>query len=70
MASVTNNPSPVPNPGGQMLSSRFANPLDSIKQAKPAGNYMVAGIFAIITTLCFVALLVIEWLDWDVIGHA
>ena len=69
MASVTNDPA-GPASGSPMLSSRLANPLDNVQAAKPAGNYMVAGIFAIITTLCFIALLVIEWLDWDVIGHA
>ena len=50
------------------LSSRLANPLDMV-ELRPSGNYMVSGIIAILTTLCFVALLVIEWLDWNAIAY-
>ncbi len=56
--------------GSPILSSRLSNPLEHTAQVTAAGNYTVAGIFAIITTLCFVVLLVLQWLDWDVIAYA
>ncbi|MDI6774649.1 MAG: hypothetical protein QME60_04540 [Verrucomicrobiota bacterium] len=31
---------------------------------KPA-SYLVAGIFGIVAVLCFIALLIIQWLEWD-----
>lgn len=53
---------------GGKLSGRLANPLEQAG-LKPEGSYKVAGVFAILATLCFVALLVLQWLEWRYIAN-
>ena len=54
----------TPVEGGAYISERFRDPGASAKAAAPAGNYTLAGIFAIIAFLCFVAMLILLYQDW------
>lgn len=53
----------TPVEGGAYISERFRDPGAS-KPAAPAGNYTLAGVFAIIAFILFVASIILLYQDW------
>ncbi len=49
--------------GGAYISERFRDP-GAMKPVAPAGNYTLAGIFAIIAFILFIATLILLYQDW------
>ena len=49
--------------GGAYISERFRDP-GATKPVAPAGNYTLAGIFAIISFILFIATLILLYQDW------
>jgi hypothetical protein len=62
---------PVQQPasGGAFIAERHR--LDSSAlQARPASNYVFAGICSILALLVYIAILAILWLEWDALKMA
>ena len=55
----------TPVDGGAYISERFRDPGEAKASAKPAGNYTVAGIFAIIALISFMVMLALLYFDWE-----
>ena len=53
----------TPIDGGAYISERFRDP-SATTVAAPAGNYMLAGIFAIFSFILFIAMLFLLYQDW------
>ena len=53
----------TPVKGGAYISERFRDP-GAAKPAAPAGNYTLAGVFAIIAFILFVASIILLYQDW------
>ena len=53
----------TPVEGGAYISERFRD-AGMTKPAAPAGNYTLAGIFAIISFILFVAMLILLYQEW------
>ena len=49
--------------GGAYISERFRDP-GAMKPVAPAGNYTLAGVFAIIAFILFIATLILLYQDW------
>ena len=56
-------------PPAAFIASRHRNPLEGM-DLKPAANYTMAGIFAILATLIFAGVLTILILEWDFYRYA
>ncbi len=52
------------NPPAAFIASRHRNPLEDMN-LKPAVNYTWAAIIAILTTLMFIGIVVLQWMEWD-----
>ena len=59
----------TPVDGGAYISERFRDP-GALKPVAPAGNYTLAGVFAIIAFLLFIAALVLLYQDWEALRMA
>ena len=59
----------TPVEGGAYISERFRDP-GALKPAAPAGNYTLAGIFAILAFILFVAALILLYQDWTALSAA
>lgn len=55
----------TPVEGGAYISERFRDPGGVAKAQAPAGNYTVAGIFAIIALISFAVMLALLYFDWQ-----
>lgn len=51
------------------VSERFQNP-EAFLNAPRKENFVWAGVLAILATLCFVALLVLQWMEYSAIKVA
>lgn len=60
---------PDPPSGGAVLASRLQNPTLSKDNVK-ADNFTWAAVLACIATVIFIALLVMQWLDWQALKIA
>lgn len=53
------------------ISARHRNPgALRVEDAKPAGNYLLAGICAILATLVYLAIMGFLWFDWKALQVA
>ena len=59
----------TPVDGGAYISERFRDP-GALKPVAPAGNYTLAGVFASIAFLLFIAALVLLYQDWEALSVA
>ena len=59
----------TPVDGGAYISERFRDP-GAAKAPAPAGNYTVAGIFAIIALISFIIMLALLYFDWEELSVA
>ena len=59
----------IPVDGGAYISERFRDP-GALSDAAPAGNYTLAGIFAIIAFVLFAAMLFLLYQDWVALSAA
>ena len=59
----------TPVDGGAYISERFREP-GLTKAGAPAGNYMLAGVFAIIAFVLFAAMLFLLYQDWAALSAA
>lgn len=60
----------TPVDGGAYISERFRNPGESNATAAPAGNYTLAGIFAIAAVVAFIVMLYLLYQDWTALNVA
>ena len=51
-------------PPAAFIASRHRNPLEGM-DLKPAANYTMAAIFAILATVLFVLVVVVQYFEWD-----
>jgi len=51
-------------PPAAFIASRHRNPLEEMN-LKPEASYTMAGIFAILATLIFIGVVVIQYFEWD-----
>lgn len=58
------------NKPSAFISERHRNPAEMLAQQRPAGNYLLAGICAIVATLVFLAMLAVLWIDWSALQMA
>lgn len=63
------NMTPIDN-GGAYISERFRNPAEDTGKVVPAGNYTVAGIFAILAFIAFIAMIALLYQDWTALNVA
>jgi hypothetical protein len=56
-------------PPAAFIASRHRNPLEEMN-LKPAANYTMAGIFAILTLLVFIGVVTILCFEWDFYRYA
>ena len=59
----------TPVEGGAYISERFRDP-GAMKPVAPAGNYTLAGIFAIIAFILFIVTLILLYQDWGELSAA
>ena len=59
----------TPVEGGAYISERFREP-GTTKAAAPAGNYTLAGVFAILAFVLFAAMLFLLYQDWAALSAA
>ena len=52
------------------ISERHRNPAELMAQKAPQGNYVLAGVCAILATLVFLATLALLWVDWTALEAA
>ena len=55
--------------GGAYISERFREP-GALNDAAPAGNYTLAGVFAILAFVLFAAMLFLLYQDWAALSAA
>ncbi|MCL1888038.1 MAG: hypothetical protein FWF96_04120 [Kiritimatiellaeota bacterium] len=55
-------------PPAAFIASRHRNPLEGMDN-RPAASYTMAGIFAILATLVFIGVLVVQYLEWDFVQY-
>lgn len=56
---------PETNKPSAYIADRHRNPHEDVVKVKSSGNYLVAGIFAILATLVFLAIAVVGWMDYS-----